>query len=147
MILEEMMKILQGRLGEDINKFLLPPPVFTTMGGEFLSMDLESGLLATRFPVEAAYLNPYGAVQGGIVTVAVDNTLGPLSMLVAPPNVTRRLEMKFSRAVTPSMGTITVEARFLGQEGRRLKFSAEVRGPEGVLCARARATHWILDDK
>ena len=69
---------------------MIPPPVFTSMQGEFVDFDLEEGILVTRFPVRQDYLNPYGAMQGGMVAAAVDNTLGPLSMLVAPPNVTRK---------------------------------------------------------
>jgi len=34
-------------------------------------------------------------MQGGMIAAAVDNTIGPLSFLVAAPNVTRRLEMKY----------------------------------------------------
>ncbi len=147
MAIETIMQILRERLGDEIDNFLIPPPVFAAMGGEFVSLDLKAGELITRFPVLEDHLNPYGVVQGGMVAAAVDNTLGPLSMLVAPPNVTRRFEIKFSRSVTPEMKTITVKGQFLGREGRRLGFAAEVRGPAEVLLARARATHWILDEK
>jgi acyl-coenzyme A thioesterase PaaI-like protein len=137
---------IQERLGERMDEYLIPPPVFITMHGEFLAYDAEGGLLTARFPVLEKYLNPYRAMQGGVVAAAVDNTLGPLSMLVAPPNVTRRLQMKYSGPVTPDLGYITVRAKLLERKGRRLMFSAEVRDQEGTLLARARATHWITDD-
>ena len=137
---------IHARLGERQDEFLIPPPVFTTMQGEFLTFDAQNGVLATRFPVLEQYLNPYGTMQGGIVAAAVDNTLGPLSMLVAPPNVTRRLQMKYSRPITPDLEYITVKGKLLERKGRRLTFSAEVRDREGVLLARARALHWIVDD-
>ena len=76
----------------------------------------------------------------------MDNTLGPLSMLVAPPNVTRRLEMKYSRPIMMDLEFITVKGQHVGSEGRNLMLKAEVRGPEGQLLARARATHWILEE-
>jgi acyl-CoA thioesterase FadM len=66
-------------------------------------------------------------------------------MLVAPPNVTRRLEMKYGRPVRPEMGTFTVKARLLQQSDQWLTFSAEVRGPDGELLARAKAVHWIIE--
>jgi len=97
-------KQLQQRLKDQQGEFLLPPPVFEMMEGEFLFYDHVAGTLLTRFPINRGYLNPYGTMQGGMIAAAVDNTLGPLSVLVAPPNVTRRLEMKYSRAVTPSLG-------------------------------------------
>ncbi len=76
---------------------------------------------------------------------AVDNALGPLSMLVAPPNVTRRLQMKYSRQVTSDLAHITVKAKLLERKGRWLAFSTDVRDPEGALLARAQASHWIMD--
>jgi acyl-CoA thioesterase FadM len=84
-------------------------------------------------------------MQGGMVAAAVDNTLVPLSMMVAPPNVTRRLQMKYSRPVTPDLEYITVKGRLLERRGRWLAFSAEVRDREGLLLARAQASHWIVD--
>ena len=137
---------IHERLGERLDEFLIPPPVFIAMQGEFLTFDAQDGVLVTHFPVLKEYLNPYGAMQGGIVAAAVDNTLGPLSMLVAPPNVTRRLQMKYSRPVTPDLEYITVKGKLLERKGRRLTFNAEVRDPEGILLARARAVHWIVDD-
>jgi acyl-coenzyme A thioesterase PaaI-like protein len=142
-----LVEILQHRLGDQVEDFLLPPPVFETMQGEFLAFDAQAGILKTRFPVLHEFLNPYRAMQGGMLAAAVDNTIGPLSMLVAPPNVTRRLEMKYSKPVTPDMSYITVEGRFLGQDAHSLSFSAEVRDPQGNLLARARASHWIVEYK
>ena len=86
-------EILQDRLRDKIEDFLIPPPVFELMSGEFLAIDVKSKRFKTRFPILAEYQNPYRTMQGGIVAAAVDNTLGPLSMLVAPPNITRRLEI------------------------------------------------------
>ena len=140
-----IMEAIRERLGDRLEEYAIPPPVFCTMGGEFLAFDAQGGVLEARFPVLEAFLNPYGAMQGGMVAAAVDNTLGPLSMLVAPPNVTRRLQMKYSRQVTPDLGHITVKARLLERKGRWLSFSAEVRDPDGVLLARAQASHWIVD--
>jgi uncharacterized protein (TIGR00369 family) len=141
-----LMEVIQSRLGDQIDAYRIPPPVFRAMEGELLAFNLEDGVLRARFPVLEKYLNPYGAMQGGIVAAAVDNALGPLSMLMAPPNVTRRLELKYSRPVTPDLEYITVEARLLERRGQQLKFKAEVRDQEGVLLARARAVHWIIDE-
>ena len=140
-----IMEILHERLGDRIDEFLLPPPVFNFMHGELLEFDPQSAYLKVRFPVLDDYLNPYGVMQGGLVAAAADNTLGPLSMLVAPPNVTRTLDMKFSQPVTPDLEHIIVEARLQERDGRRLKFNAEVRDQGGKLLARARASHWIIE--
>jgi acyl-coenzyme A thioesterase PaaI-like protein len=144
MDMSAIMDILHARLGERVDEFILPPPVFNFMHGELLDFDPDSAYLEVRFPILKEYLNPYGFMQGGLVAAAADNTLGPLSMLVAPPNVTRTLEMKFSNPVTPDLEHIIVEARLKERNGQRLRFSAEVRAPGGKLLARARSVHWII---
>jgi len=146
MLPSSIMDIIQERLGDRFDDYLIPPPVFIAMQGEFMEFDLESETLTTRFPVLDEFRNPYGSMQGGMVAAAVDNTLGPLSMLVAPPNVTRRLEMKYGRPVTSDFEYITVKGRLVGRKGLQLTFNAEVRDPQGALLARARAIHWIVDD-
>jgi acyl-coenzyme A thioesterase PaaI-like protein len=129
-----------------MGQFTFPPPIFAVMRGEFVDLDLDAGMLTTRFPVRERYLNPYGTMQGGMIAAAVDNTLGPLSMLIAPPNVTRRLEMTYSRPVTLDMGHIVVNAELLERKDRWLFFRAEVRSQEGLRLVRSKATHWILQD-
>ncbi|OGO21007.1 MAG: hypothetical protein A2Z14_12630 [Chloroflexi bacterium RBG_16_48_8] len=142
---KKIMDIIHQRLGDRAHDLLIPPPVFREMNGEFLDFDLTHGILQTRFPVLEKFLNPYGSMQGGMIAAAVDNTFGPLGMLVAPPNVTRRLEMKYSRPVTTGLDFITVEARFIDRQDRWLTFTAEVRDQAGRLLARAKARHWIIE--
>jgi acyl-coenzyme A thioesterase PaaI-like protein len=142
---KRILDIIHHKLGDRVRDFLIPPPVFREMYGEFIDFDEEHSILRTRFPVLEKYLNPYGAMQGGVVATAVDNTFGPLGMLIAPPNVTRRFEIKFSRPVTLDLEFITVEARLLNRSGRWLDLMAEVRDPDGQLLARAKAKHWIVE--
>ena len=139
-------KILQDRLGDRIDDFLIPPPVFELMRGEFLTFDLKSKRIKTRFPILTEYQNPYRTMQGGMVAAAVDNTLGPLSMLVSPPNVTRRFEMKYSHPITIDLEYITVDGILLERDGRRLTFRADVRDQKGRLLARGKSYNWIIDE-
>ena len=140
-----IMDLLRERLGDRVDEYSFPPPVFGTMEAEFLALDLVAGTLSVQFPVLEQHLNPYRTMQGGMIVAAVDNTFGPLSVLVAPPNVTRQLELTYSRPVTLGLGHIVVTARFLGREDRWLRFQAEVCGPAGERLARAKAAHWIVD--
>ena len=140
-------KILRERLGEKIDEFLIPPPVFELMQGEFLFIDLDAEQIKTRFPVLAEYQNPYRIMQGGMVAAAVDNTIGPLSFLVAPFNVTRRLEMKYSRPIEQDIKYMFVEAKVKARQGRKLTFTATVRDEDGILLARGQAFHWIVEDQ
>lgn len=145
MDMSSIMEILHQKLGDKFGDFLLPPPVFDFMSGELIEFDQQAACLKIRFPILDAYLNPYGVMQGGLVAAAADNTLGPLSMLVAPPNVTRNLNMKFSRPVTPELEYIVVDARLKERDDRWLTFTAEIRDQAGQLLARAQALHWIID--
>ena len=144
-LLEKMTEILRERYGAQMDDFLLPPPIFKLMQGELLKLDLEASVLSARFPILDTYLNPYHAMQGGMLATAVDNTIGPLSVLVAPPNVTRTLDMKYSRSATPEMGAIIIEAKLFKRDERRLYFEADVRSPDGKKLAKAKAVHWILE--
>jgi acyl-coenzyme A thioesterase PaaI-like protein len=141
---KSLQDIIHKRLGRRIDDFLIPPPVFETMQVQFISFDNEAGSLVIQVPVLEKYLNPYGAMQGGMVAAAIDNALGPLSMLIAPPNVTRRIEIKYSRPITINLEYIIVQANLQKRDGSRLSFSAEARDPMGVLLARAKAIHWII---
>jgi acyl-coenzyme A thioesterase PaaI-like protein len=142
-----LIELLREREDLRDQDFLIPPPVFTSMGGEFMEFEAQAMRLVARFPVREDYLNPYGLMQGGMVTAAVDNTLGPLGLLVAPPNVTRRLEIKFSHPATVGMTYIRVVAEVMSVDPPWLHLKATVRDPDGKLLARVRATHWILKDE
>lgn len=142
---QSLPEVLREHFGEEIDQYLLPPPAFQSMGGEVISVDAEGGNLSTRFPIQEDYLNPYRTLQGGFLAAMFDNTLGPLSMLVAPPNVTRRLEITYSQPIEWSTGWITITATLHEREGRRVILHADARDPGGNRLARAKATHWILD--
>jgi acyl-coenzyme A thioesterase PaaI-like protein len=144
-LLAAVYDILRARLGDRIDDYAVPPPVFSAMQGQFLTFDVDRASLRARFPVLESYLNPYGTMQGGVMAAAIDNTLGPLSMLVAPPNVTRRLEVTYSQPATLDMGHVVVSARLLERNGRWLHLRADARSPEGARLARAKATHWVLN--
>ncbi len=135
-----------GKVLAGDDRLLMPPPVFAAMRGEFISFDRANKILMARFPVLTEQLNPYGSMQGGMIAAAIDNTLGPLSMLVAPPNFTRRLELKYRRPVTPGLDFITVIGKFIEQKKRQLFFRASVVDQEGNELANAKAVHWIPDE-
>ena len=140
-----LMKFLKQQHGENLHGFIFPPPVFEVMQGEFLAYDSELFILRVRFPVLETWLNPYGIMQGGMVAAAMDNTIGPLSALIAPANVTRYLELKYSRAVDPETEYIHIQAQLVERKDRWLTFKAEAKDPQGRRLVRAKARHWILD--
>ena len=62
-------------------------------------------------------------------------------------NVTRRLEVTYSRPVTLDVGYVVVKARVVERKERRLFFRADLSGREGPRLARAKALHWIVDQE
>lgn len=143
-ILPDFLNILRDKFGDQMNLFHIPPPIFLAMKGEILDLDQSMGSLTAKFPILDCYLNPYGMMQGGIIAAAVDNTLGPLSIIVAPVNVTRKLEMKYSQAAKPEMEYIVVKAKLLERNDPKLFFEAIVRSPDGRRLATGKALHWII---
>jgi acyl-coenzyme A thioesterase PaaI-like protein len=86
-----------------------------------------------------------GYMQGGIVSAAIDNTVGPLSMLVAPPSVTRKKKVKYLVPVGADVDFIYVTARFLEQKKRLLYFEASVDDDaKTIKYATAGSTHWVF---
>lgn len=122
----------------------IPPPSFEEMNAEIRAYDPEDQTLRVRIPVAARYENPTGAMQGGFLCAALDNVLGPLSYLVAPPSATTQLNVTFLRPVKPEHAYVEIEARFEERAGRQLQFSATARTPTGKTAAMCTATCRIL---
>ena len=139
-----MMHALKQQHSDHLDRYVFPPPVFVAMQGEFLAYDSQNLVLSVRFPVLERWLNPYGIMQGGMIAAAMDNTIGPLSALVAPANVTRHMDLKYSRSVTPQMGHINIKAYLVERNGPWLNFKVEASDPQGRRLVRATARHWIL---
>lgn len=116
----------------------IPPPVFDDMDCE-VTRFTPGEALCIRVPVRERYQNPMGMMQGGVIAAAMDNALGPLSYLVAPPSVTTQLSITYLRPVTPETEHVEVEARFVERSGRQLLLEAVVRLPDGQTAARGQA--------
>ena len=125
----------------------IPPPVFEMMSGEILEVDLPNGSLTAGFPVKDSYQNPMGYMQGGMIAAAIDNTLGPLSFMVAPPSVTKTLELRYKRPVTPDITKIIATAKVAEVDDKNLTIEVKVRSEKGKLLAEATAHHVILSRK
>ena len=141
----QIIAALHRQHGDRIGQYAFPPPIFNAMQGQILDFDSQQAVLSVRFPVLESWLNPYGMMQGGMLAAAMDNAIGPLGALVAPANVTRHMEVKYSRAATLDIGFVCVIARLVERDGRWLIFKAEANDPDGLRLARAKARHWILD--
>jgi len=131
----------------------LPPPVFELMKAEVrdyrpaTETEGVGAVLLVRFPVQEAFQNPMGVMQGGMIAAAIDNTVGPLSFLVAPPSMTSQLSLSYLAPVSPDLAHIDVEARLVARAGRQLVFDATVSAPDGTTLVMARASQTIVRRK
>ena len=123
--------------------FRIPPPVFEEMEAEVVGYD-EGERLRVRFPVRERWQNPARVMQGGAIAAAIDNTLGPLSYLLAPPSVTTQFNLTYLRPITPDLPWFEVEGQLDERTGRYLHFSARVTDPDGRALVLATATALIL---
>lgn len=142
----ELKSLLKDRFKDKLAELQIPPTAFTTMEGELIEYNISIGTLKTKFPVLQKFLNQFGNMQGGMIAAAIDNTLGPLSMLIGPPNFTRQLDIKYKKAIHPEIKYIYVVARFVEKRGPRLFFEASVSDSSNNILVTAKAIHWIIDN-
>ena len=131
-------------LGDKINDFIVPPPIFEIMQCEIIEYKQEEKSLIVRLPVLEKWQNPFGSMQGGMIDASIDNAVGPLSLLVAPVNMTRTIETKILNAITMDVETIYVKAKLVEAKKRRLIFEADVVDDEGMVYATSRIVNFII---
>ena len=141
----DLIELYSKVLGETIEEFELPPPSFTVMQGELIEFDDVKKSLTTKMPVLKSWLNPYGTMQGGMVLAAIDNAVGPLSLLVAPMNMTRSMESKFIKPITMDIEYIYVTASLIEQKRKRLKFEVTVQDKFETIYTKATVVNWIVE--
>ena len=123
---------------------ILPPPSFSLMQCEVLDYNEVEKSLVLKVPVSHEWVNPYNTMQGGLINAAIDNAVGPLSLLCAPANITRSMETKFIKAVTLETLYIYVYAKLLEQKKKRLTFEVTVQDQEGSLFVKSKVVNFIL---
>ena len=116
----------------------VPPPVFHFMQGQVLEYMPKQWLKAS-FPVLPEYNNPVSRMQGGLISAAIDNTLGPLAFLVCrAPSVTLSMHLDYIRGIGPGENLI-VKAGVVSRSRSNLVLEAEALNERSKLIARASA--------
>ncbi|MEL7435675.1 MAG: PaaI family thioesterase, partial [Chloroflexota bacterium] len=134
--LTEMTDAMRQAIPEGMReKLILPPPVFEALGGKVLDFDLDAQTMRVQFPVEDRFRNPLGFLQGGIIAAMMDNTVGPLSFLVAPPSVTTQFNTTYIRPVTPQDKIVIVEAVVTERTRRNIYMTATALNEAGKTVA------------
>ena len=140
----DIIELYSTVLGEKVKEFDLPPPSFTVMKGEIIAYDKEKKTLLSKMPVLRDWLNPYGTMQGGMINAAIDNAVGPLSLLVAPLNMTRTMETKYIKAITMELECIYVQAILVEEKKKRLTFEVAVMDEYENIYTTAKVVNWIV---
>jgi len=98
--------------------------------------------------------NPMGYMQGGMIAAAIDNAIGPLSFMVAPPSVTKTMTLEYKRPISKDLDSILVHAQLDSKTDKELHLSATVSsevetetGIERTIHATATALQIILRKK
>lgn len=81
------------------------------------------------------YEGPPSCVHGGIIAETFDELMGAANMVAGNPGMTGRLTVNY-RKPTPLRADLTMEARCLGKDGRKITTYAAIFH-EGVLTAEA----------
>jgi uncharacterized protein (TIGR00369 family) len=123
-----------------------PPAAATLLGWELIAIDPDAGTSEIAFTATEQFLNPVGAVQGGLLAAMLDDTLGPaLAATLGPGQFapTADLHVQFLRPASP--GRLIGRGRIV-RRGRQVAFLAgELVDESGAIVATAMATAQIRD--
>jgi uncharacterized protein (TIGR00369 family) len=121
-----------------------PPPAGELLGWRLESVDPDRGTIAVSFDASDRFLNPFGAVQGGLLAAMLDDTLGPALVATLGPGQfapTTDLHVQFLCPGSP--GRLRGRGRVV-RRGRSVAFLAgELLDGTGTIVATATATAQI----
>jgi len=78
-----------------------------------------------QFTVLDIHQGAPGLIHGGLLSTAMDETMGSLAYLLMTPAVTGRLEVDFRRPI-PVGSVVVIDARIVAQHGRKVYATADV---------------------
>ena len=121
-----------------------PPPAGVLLGWELVAVDPDAGTIEMSFTATEQFLNPFGAIQGGLLAAILDDTLGPALVATLGPGEsapTTDLHVQFLRQARP--GRLVGRGRIV-RKGRDVGFMAgELVDDSGEVVAVATATAQI----
>jgi uncharacterized protein (TIGR00369 family) len=134
----------QGPFWDVMEGRATPPPAAVLLGWELVAVDPEAGTIELAFQATEQFLNPFGMVQGGLLTAMLDDTLGPALVATLGPGEsapTTDLHVQFLRPARP--GRLVGRGRIV-RKGRDVGFMAgELVDAAGEVVAVATATAQI----
>jgi uncharacterized protein (TIGR00369 family) len=108
----------------------------------------EPGHVRLEFHAAEQFLNPAGVVQGGFLTVMLDEAMGPAALsALGPGHGVPTLELKVSFLRPGRVGTLVADARVVHLTRSVAFLEASLRDEEENLIATATATARVVRSK
>lgn len=140
----DLKKLFKEKLGNNTDDLLMPPPSFDIMCCEIVEFDEIKKSIVVTMKMDKKWLNPYKTMQGGMIAGALDNAIGPLSLLVAPINMTKKMELEYFKPITLDQEILFLKANVISQNRRVIKIEACIEDKDGVVYTKALATQIVL---
>ncbi len=111
-----------------------PPKCFVHMNAEYLEYESRM-MLKISFPVLPEFTNPMRSMQGGFITAAFDNVIGPLSYLAArAPCTSLDIHTNYIRPVSQG-DRLIITAKVVTRGRSTMHITAEAVNAKGKLTA------------
>ena len=123
---------------------MAPPPISSTLGGKIVSLDIGTGSIECEYLGAAAFRNPAGQVQGGMLAAMLDDVTALLLMSTLADGqhcATLNLNVSFVRSAVP--GTIVGRASLVRRGARIGNVHGEL-WQNGKLVATAASTCMVV---
>ena len=123
------------------------PPIATLLGARLLALDTAAGTLAAEYEATAAFLNPAGTVQGGMLAAMLDDLCAAVVDARAGEGgavVTLTLNLSFLAPARP--GRLQGRSAIVGG-GRSICYVEAVLEQAGTEVARATACCRVIGSR
>lgn len=91
-----------------------PVPVSQLLGARLVALDLEGESLVMNFLGQPGFLNPAGAIQGGMLVAMLDDAMATLAQVpLAQGSFAPTLSLNVTFLRPARVGTLQVRARFV----------------------------------
>jgi uncharacterized protein (TIGR00369 family) len=139
----ELLQSEFDQLSKQFPSAVLPPNCSVLMKGEYVHYESRM-LLTISFPVLEQFLNPMKTMQGGFITAAFDNVIGPLSYLAARnPCTSMDIHTNYIRPIVAG-DVLTITAKVVSRGNTAMHLSAEAVNNKGRLVATCSANMVVM---
>lgn len=126
--------------------FLCDPDNPVGPGLEFYPSEENPGEVVCRWTPGSQYQGQGNILHGALQAGIMDEIMGWVAHRTGKPGVTSSLEVRFLKPIRVGE-ELEARGREVSREGPKIHLEAELRNPEGLICARAQAVYHVLDQE